>query len=48
MKKNSLLRCDDEIIRVLEIKDERVFVIPCTKRKMPYWIEQSELENFME
>lgn len=39
MKKNELLKNQDgtQIIRVLEIQDERLLVIDCIKRRMPEW-----------
>lgn len=46
MQKNDLLKLDDEIIRVLEIKEDRVFVIPCTRQSMPYWTEIAELDLY--
>lgn len=39
MKKFDLLRKDDRIIRVLEMKPDRVLVIDCIKRTMPVWVE---------
>lgn len=46
MQKNDLWRCEDKIIRVLAIEDNKVFIIDCVKRTMPHWIEiQSLLEH---
>lgn len=39
MKKFDLLRKDDRVIRVLEMKPGRVLVIDCIKRTMPVWVE---------
>lgn len=46
MKKYDLLRNDDIVIRVLEIKSDRVLIINCIKRTMPVWVESSELNSF--
>ena len=46
MKKNDLLKKDDNIIRVLEIKDDKALVIDCIKRTMPKWVEIDTLNNF--
>ena len=43
MKKNSLLRYDNSIIRILEIKDNQALIINCTKKSMPKWIDKSKL-----
>lgn len=46
MKKNDLLKKDDNIIRVLEITDNKALVIDCIKRTMPKWVEIDTLNNF--
>lgn len=46
MKKYDLLRNDETVIRVLEIRLDRVFVIDCIKRTMPVWVEPGELDFF--
>lgn len=46
MKKHDLLRNHDTIIRVLEIKPDRVLVIDCIKRTMPVWVEPSVLDFY--
>jgi len=46
MKKNDLLKKDDKILRVLELKDDKVLVIDCIKRTMPKWVEVSALSDF--
>ena len=47
MKKYDLLRSGDNIIRVLDIQQERVFVIDCINRKMPVWMESELLESYV-
>ena len=47
MKKHDLLRSGDNIVRVLDIQQERVFVIDCINRKMPVWMESELLESYV-
>ena len=47
MKKYDLLRSGDSIVRVLDIQQERVFVIECINRKMPVWMEPELLESYV-
>jgi len=47
MKKHDLLRSGDNIVRVLDIQQERVFVIECINRKMPVWMESELLESYV-
>lgn len=46
MKKNDLLKKDDKIIRILEIKDDKALVIDCIKRTMPVWIDANTISDF--
>lgn len=46
MKKHDLLRNDDTIIRVLEVRSDKVMVIDCLKRTMPVWVESSVLDSY--
>ena len=48
MKKNSLLKSGEKILRVLEVKNEKVFVIDCVKRTMPYWVIADSLSGYEE
>ena len=48
MKKYDLLRSGENIIRVLDIQDERVFIIDCINRKMPVWVGDALLESYSE
>lgn len=48
MKKNSLFRKDNQIIRVLEVHTGRAFVIDCIKRTMPKWMEMDVLSEYTE
>ena len=47
MKKYDLLRSGDNIVRVLDIQQERIFVIDCINRKMPVWMESELLESYV-
>lgn len=48
MKKNSLWKSREQIIRVLDVKNEKVFVIDCVKRTMPYWVIADSLSGYEE
>lgn len=39
------MKCEDRIYRILEEKEEHIFVIDCIKCNMPKWISESELKN---
>ena len=43
MKKNSLLRYDNNIIRILEVDNDDIVFINCTHRSMPKSIKQSNI-----
>ena len=38
----------EQIVRVLELKNEKVFVIDCVKRAMPYWVIADSLSGYEE
>ena len=40
-----LLKKNEEIVRVLEIQDDRRLVIGCTQKSMPVWISERNLEG---
>lgn len=44
--KNSLMRKDDSIIRILDIKDDKIFVIDCIKKTMPKWYDISFVSEY--
>lgn len=46
MKKNDLLKCGNTIIRVLEIQDDKAFIINCQKRNIPTWVFVSEIRDY--
>lgn len=48
MKKYDLLRSGDNIIRVLEVQDNRVLVIDCIKRTTPVWVKAADLDSYSE
>lgn len=43
-----LLKNDNQIIRVLQTKDNKVLLIDCLKRTMPVWITLSEIEKYVD
>jgi putative transposase len=46
MKKHDLLKGGNNIIRVLEVKPDKILMIDCIKRTMPVWVESSALDSF--
>ena len=48
MKKYDLLKSGDSIVRVLEVREDRVLVIDCIKKTMLVWVELSVLESYVE
>lgn len=46
MKKNSLLKKSDSIIRILDIKESKVLIIDCVKLTVPKWIDISDLTEY--
>ena len=48
MKKHDyLLKAGNKIIRVLEIRPDKILIIDCVKRTMPVWVESSVLDSFI-
>lgn len=48
MQKNSLLKYNENIIRVLEIQEDRALMIDCIKATMPKWVSTSAIEEFQD
>ncbi len=48
MRKNDLLQCNDSVLRVLDIKGNKVFVIDCLKRTIPTWIPITDIQDYTE
>lgn len=48
MQKNELLKKDNNIIRVLEIENNKVLIVNCIKRSVPQWISSTELTEYAE
>lgn len=46
MKKHDLLKNGNNIIRILEIRPDKILMINCIKRTMPVWVESSVLDSF--
>jgi len=45
-KKNEIYHKEEEILRVLEIKEDRCLIIDCTKATMPVWREKEAIEGY--
>ncbi|MCD8329547.1 MAG: hypothetical protein LUC27_02500, partial [Lachnospiraceae bacterium] len=48
MKNNSILKSDNQIVRVLAVKDNQIFVIDCCKRNMPQWANTQDYTSWEE
>ena len=48
MKKYELLRSGDSIIRVLEVREDKLLVIDCIKQTMPVWVDLSKFDSSKE
>lgn len=46
--KNKIYRKDNEILRVLAVKDDTVLAIDCVKRTMPTWLVTAAISDFIE
>ena len=46
MRNNDLRRCGEKIIRVLEEKDGRAFIVDCTRKAIPKWVSCEVLSDF--
>ncbi len=46
MKKNELLRSGGKVIRVLDVRDGRAFIIDCMKLDMPVWVDVESLDGY--
>lgn len=47
MQKNQLLQHGNQIVRVLDIEADRVFIIDCIKKTMPVWIDAEALNEYI-
>lgn len=47
MQKNDLLKKDDTIVRVLQIRGDSALIIDCIKRTMPKWVSISLLSGYL-
>ena len=47
MQNNQLLKHEDSVIRVLDIKERRYFVIDCKNRTLPRWEEATALADYV-
>lgn len=47
LQKNQLLHNDTQLIRVLDMEADRVFIIDCIKRTMPVWTDAESLKDYL-
>lgn len=45
--KNQLLQNDTQLIRVLDMEADRVFIIDCIKRTMPVWTDAESIKEYV-
>lgn len=45
-KKNELIRFENYLLRILDVKEESVLVIDCEKKSMPKWMQISEVPEY--
>ena len=49
MKKNDVIRnSEGRVFRVLELNENRLFVVDCNKKRMPFWINIEEVADYEE
>lgn len=48
MKNRTLLRKENQFLRVLKTNEDMVLVIDCVKKAMPSWVEQESMKDFLE
>lgn len=49
LKKNDVIRnSDGSVFRVLELNENRLFVVDCNKKRMPFWINIEEVADYEE
>lgn len=46
MKNNDIIKCRDTIYRIIDITGDKIFVVDCTKKSVPKWIDLEELSSF--
>lgn len=46
MKNNQLLSNGESVLRLLDVKENRVFVVDCKKQTMPKWVDKKQLTDF--
>ena len=46
MKKNDLLKNGEEMIRILDIWNDRILIVPCAHQSLPKWMDRSELSDY--
>ena len=44
--KNKIIKNNDVVLRILDIKDDKYLVVDCRKIRMPKWINIDEVDGF--
>ena len=45
--KNKIIKNKDHIFRVLEVKDNQYLVVDCKKLRMPKWVLEDEVKDYI-
>lgn len=46
MKNNSIIKSADSIYRIIDIAETKVFIIDCSRKSMPKWVDKSSLSSY--
>jgi hypothetical protein len=47
IQKNDVITDGNGIVfKVLEVRDNELFIVNCTKKRMPFWIRKEELSEY--
>lgn len=46
MRNDDLRKCGEKIIRILEEKDGQAFIIDCTRKSIPKWVNSDSLSDY--
>lgn len=46
MRNNDIIKSTDSIYRIIDMSDTKAFVIDCSKKSMPKWVDKSSLSSY--
>ena len=47
MKNNTLIKYNDDVLRILDTRDTKALVINCKKKTMPKWVDMDSLSCYL-